>query len=396
MKRIFVLILIIGFSISIFAKNENYSDLKIFSVKLKRDFENTPEKFFYNPSEGRKIPIQIGISFKGECTVGELSITLRARSKVYIIQMPITVQKPASKNFLIKNLRLKIPKGLPYGKYKYEIKVKPKYCDDKRSINNYFNEEIELLKINSNSDFWLNKILFSDGRPVGEGCLYAKGFATKCKFKVLVGWNRKRVPGTSCNINLVLRPILSGRGTSLPMPPAPIIFTQNDFGNGNYAYKEFYITIPRNYEGNEIRFKAIIMPKHKECDYKSSNNSIIFTLPMHQKRGDDLAIKIYKVEREFDYLNKIWEPRVSIIVANVSGDRVLRNVVVSIKTESCPTPKTVFHKIKELPPRRWVKFVKNIDGSQILPGMVIKVKIDPNNVVSEADEKNNEDMYMVR
>jgi len=350
----------------------------------------------YDPSAPLRLPIKIAVKFENapypECATS-LGIKGIQTGPTVHVSPPIPIPRPDQSGMSYVETFFTIPSGLQYGTYSFEVRIiSNRNCNDVNPSNDVIVVPIHLVGASQGaerSDYTIESVKLYDGKNPEEGVLYSPDFPSTCRIKVQVKWNKiNPTQGILCDNNRLQVWGIGQGDIILLVPPMKL---QTPDANG-ISENDFYLTLPRGKaEGSLYPVKIEFLPSDRDCDSNPANNSKIVNIKLLRQSGNDLTVKIIKVETVYNPSYRRWHPQVTFEVANISGTETIYNVKIDIdyKGHSCRSIRRPH--LHSLPPKKWIRMTEQIDDCQTDKEGTIKVQVDPFNEIKEVREDNNED-----
>ncbi len=379
---IFIITLLFNFSVQ---EAQASVDIGIVSVEYIDDQlkeKNLDSGVPYDPGYTKTVKLKITVKFTGSYCPSSLVVKgIQIGSQVPVYP-PISVHRPDSSGFSYVYTNFTIQKGLEFKRYNFTVMVLIGQCEDSNPNNNSLVVPILLVNSRQNTcDYRIESIILHYGDNREGGLPYTPDFPTLCELKVRTRWNKINPPiGIQCKMKIHVLGVYDRR---VLLPPIKV----PDPDEAGISEQILRFNLPQGLTvGTNYLLRLELLPSAIECDSNRDNSAKNFNIKLLKKSGDDLVIRILKVEKYWDGRERgetIWFPKATVAIANVSGTETLYNVEVMYgmevevngRKESCFIEKNTV--IDSLPPRVWVERTLYIRS-----GWECRVHLGPNDKVT--------------
>jgi len=358
----------------------------------------------YDPSAPLRLPIKIAVKFENasysECATS-LGIKGIQTGPTVSVTPPIPIPKPDRSGLSYIETFFTIPSGLQYGTYSFEVRIIPnRNCNDVNPSNDVLVVSIRLVGSSQGaerSDYAIESVTLADGKNPAEGVLYSPDFPSPCSIKVRVKWNNiNPTKGILCDNNR-LQVWGIGQGDRILLVP-PLKLSKADTNGISENVLSFNLPQGKT-EGSIYPIKIEFLPSDRDCDSNQANNSNIVNIKLLRQSGNDLTVKIIKIESVYNSSTRKWNPKVTFDVANISGTETLFNVRILIDYNYLSGRPGGYDNytcyLHTLPPKKWIRKTEQIDQEITKEGEIF-VRVDPYNDIREVREDNNIDRKFFR
>jgi|GEM_PF-2539286 len=348
----------------------------------------------YDPSSPNRLPLKIAVRYEGPfCPVSLAIKNIQAGPQVSV-SPPIPVPRPDSTGMSYVETFFTIPAGLQFGSHSFEIRIIKGSCPDNNPQNDILTVPIRLVSAargTESCDYSIESVTFSDGRNLAEGIPYHAAAGTTCSLMVKVKWNKiLPAPPDQC-INKIQ---VWSHNRVLLVPPTPT----SNFNDEGISENNLLLPLPRGLSpGKNYGIRVELISSGNNCDSAMGNNQkyyFIKLLPPAERDYTDLSVRITKLEKELVYdplrlgcTFGCWFPRVTFEVFN-RGTKALTSIRVDVLYSKGSYRETIY--LTQLQPNQRIEKTMTINSFYFLENNTyVRVTVDPNDEISETDEKNN-------